>query len=75
MKKTLIIAVAIIILAAAIWWWFRSTPPATAPVVDELSAPGPGAGSDTTSAITEDLEGINIGDIDFGDIDADLEQL
>lgn len=74
MKNTLIIAVVIIILALGIWWWFGGVP-ATAPVVDELSAPGPGAGSDTTSAITGDLEEIEIGDIDFGDIDADLQEL
>lgn len=74
MKKTLIIAVIVVILTLGVWWWFRSTP-AAAPVVEELSAPGPGAGSDTTSAITEDLEGIDIGDINFGDIDADLKQL
>lgn len=75
MKKTLIIAVVVvIILALGVWWWFHGAP-ATAPTAEEPSAPGSGVGNDTTSAISRDLEEINIGDIDLSDIDADLEQL
>lgn len=72
MKKALTIIIVLVILAVLVIW-----------LVSKTSAPGGPAdadeilGQDTTSAINEQLESLDLGDLDaeFQEIDADLNQL
>lgn len=68
--KTMKIVIAIIVLvivAFLIWWWRAEAP----------TAPAPTAAEDTSGAIMQDLEGIDIGNIDqeLESINTDLNSL
>ena len=73
--------VVIIVVAFGIWWWLRSPAPETPS--DALSnvpavpapAPAPAPEPDTTGAIMNDLNQIDVGATDFQAIDQDLNQL
>lgn len=76
MNRTLWIIVIIVIVAAGWWLWNAkwqqpAVPESALPEVPEVSQ------EDTTTAIQEDLEQIDLGDIDeqFEQIDAELDNL
>lgn len=74
-NKKKIIAIVLAVLAAAVVlgiWWLRSQ----SPNVFNISAP-PMAAPDSSSAISQEVEGLDIGDLDaeFKQIDTDLNQL
>ena len=72
-KKNVLIALAVLAAAVVlgIWWW-RSQPSN----VFNISAP-PTVAPDSSSAINQEVEGLDIGDLDaeFQQIDAELNQL
>ena len=75
--------VVIIIIAFGIWWWLRGPVPETpsgalgdvpvAPAPAPVAPPAPTP--DTTGAIMNDLNQIDVGATDFQAIDQDLNQL
>jgi len=69
MKPIIIIIVAIIAILAVLWIFGQ------APIAPEI--PLDGTQDDTTSAVAEDIENLDLGDIDseFEVIDQDLESL
>ncbi|MFH0712449.1 MAG: hypothetical protein V2A55_01145 [Candidatus Jorgensenbacteria bacterium] len=73
MKKTLTIVIIVIVLALVIWFIFRSPEPVFSPEAGTTGV----LGGDTTSAINNDLNSLDLGDLDseFQQIDADLNQL
>lgn len=73
MKKTLTIIIVLAVLAVLIIWLVTRT---SAPTIGPEGATDV-LGGDTTSAINEDLNSLDLGDLDaeFEQIDADLNQL
>lgn len=69
MKPKVLIIIAIIAVIAILWIFVQSPSPTVTDVPIE--------GADTTSAVIEDIEGLDLGNIDaeFEAIDADLESL
>ena len=74
-KNVTIIIVIVIIILVGLIMWLRS--PQLSETGDAPIPTGELSEEDTTSAIIQDLEGLDIDDLDaeFQQIDADLEQL
>lgn len=72
MKKTLTIVIILVVLAVLIVWLAARSPEPTIPA-DTAEI----LGEDTTSAINEQLESLDLGDLDaeFQQIDAELNEL
>jgi hypothetical protein len=72
MKKILTIIIVLVVLAVLVFWLATRTSAPTGPA-DTAEI----LGEDTTSAINEQLEGLDLGDLDaeFQQIDAELNQL
>lgn len=72
-KKIALIAIAVLAAGAVlgIWWWQSQSPN-----VFNISAP-PMAAPDSSSAINQEVGGLDVGDLDaeFKQIDTDLNQL
>ncbi len=77
-KKTAYIIAAIVILVAVGAWLWLQEPVSQAPSAGVPPQGATGAtvqASDTTSAIDQDLQNINIEDADFQSIDSDVNSL
>lgn len=77
-KKTAYIIAAIVVLIAVGAWLWLQAPVSQAPSAGELPQGATGAAvqaSDTTSAIDQDFQNINIEDPNFQSIDSDVNSL
>lgn len=71
-KNTIYLFIALLIIVAGVWFWMNQ-PVLNAPTTG--TPQGNVAANDTTAAINQDVNAINIQDPDFTNIDSDVNSL